>query len=179
MKATQLGTLSLNKPELKRKDKPQSKKKEEQKIKSYEDIRAEARNKVASEKRNKQKVENTRIPAKTSSRSMVKPTKLTKSKASEDENLMSQPIKEESVEESQRDYETEYRPLTIGPTFTKKQKKYIDTIVEKKLVEHEAEYSEYFSNFQLEMMRQFMIQRDEMLDCMRRKLKSDLDKYLF
>jgi len=164
MKAIQLGTLSLNKPEMKRKDKAQSKKKEEQKIKSYEDIRAEARNKVASEKRNKQKVENTRVPAKTSSRSMVKPTKLTKSKTSEEENPLSQPIREESIEESQRGFEPEYRPPTIGPTFTKKQKRYIDTVLNQKLVEHEAEYSEYFSNFQLEMMRQFMIQRDEMLD---------------
>ena len=46
---------------------------------------------------------------------------------------------------------------------TPKQRKFIDDIVDQKLIEHEVEISEYISNLQLEMMRQFLIQKEEIL----------------
>ena len=61
---------------------------------------------------------------------------------------------------------------------TPKQRKFIDDIVGQKLIEHEIEISEYISNLQLEMTRQFLIQKEEILACMKSKIKSDLERYL-
>lgn len=51
--------------------------------------------------------------------------------------------------------------LIRNDMFTNKQKKFIEDTITQRLVEQEVELSEYFSNLQLEMMRQFMIQKDE------------------
>lgn len=153
------------------KSRPKSKKKtEEQKIKSYDDIRAETRNKIQSERKNKGRVEITKIPAKTSNRSTVKATKTIKSILIDDANPKNAII-EEPMEES-------FHSPTVGPLFTAKQKKYLENKVNEKLLDHEVEFSEYFSNLQLEMVRQFMIQKDELVSFVQAQIKSDLDKYL-
>lgn len=62
--------------------------------------------------------------------------------------------------------------------FTGKQMQYIEDSIDQSLLEQEVEFSTFFSNLQLEMMRQFMIQKDELVGCLKSKLKNDLDPYL-
>ena len=50
----------------------------------------------------------------------------------------------------------------VGPVFTSKQKQFLSKMVDEKLMENEVEMNEYFNNVQMEMVRQFMIQKDEL-----------------
>jgi hypothetical protein len=84
-------------------------------------------------------------------------------------------IQEEPIEDSVQ--ESFHRTPKVGPLFTSKQKKYLESLVDDKLIEHEVELSEYFCNLQCEMVRQFMIQKDEIVSFVQSNIKSDLDKY--
>ena len=89
-----------------------------------------------------------------------------------EESVTSQPMAYSPVQPSAS-------PAFNSQVFTPQQKAYLNKVIDQKLFEQEAEVGDImFSELQVEMMRQFMIQRDEIYAMIRQKLKSDLDKYL-
>mmetsp|Transcript_4618 Transcript_4618/g.3882 ORF Transcript_4618/g.3882 Transcript_4618/m.3882 type:complete len:124 (-) Transcript_4618:17-388(-) len=114
----------------------------------------------------------TKIPSKTNNRSTVKQTRSIKSKhmggglhgyseenyKEEDSPFGGVPDIIMEIEDSDPAPNGPY----VGPVFTTKQKKYFSQMVDEKLMDHEVKMSEYFGNLQMEMIRQFIIQKDEL-----------------
>ena len=68
--------------------------------------------------------------------------------------------------------------LISDRTFSSSQMQFVEDAVEQRLLQHEVEFGEFFNNLQLEMMGQFMIQKDEIVHELKTKFKNDLDPYL-
>jgi len=169
--------------------KPRVKAKEEKKIKTYDEIREEAKTRIPIENKMKKKVENTKVPAKTSSRSMVKPTLQAKAKNRNEDYAFNEPIQEDRFEESNDDFESKESynnepqdyylndQVSVvqnqGPAFNQSQKNFLNEVIDQKLLESQMEFSDLFSNLQLEMMRQFMIQQEKIQDTIVSKIEND------
>lgn len=151
-----------------KKFKSKKKEPEKSKIRSYEEIKNESRLKSNAERRSKNKVESKKIPMKTNNRAEVKITRELKNKANngshkrfeEGEEQIFPPVDVEM--EVEEDIDPNFQGPYVGPVFTTKQKKYLSKLLDDKLRVQESEMSEFFSNFQVEMTRQFMIQKDEL-----------------
>mmetsp|Transcript_26577 Transcript_26577/g.26457 ORF Transcript_26577/g.26457 Transcript_26577/m.26457 type:complete len:115 (-) Transcript_26577:8-352(-) len=105
---------------------------------------------------------------KTNNRAEVKVTRELKNKSNngiqkiieegEEQTFSSADVEMEDDKDSSIGFEGPY----VGPIFTSKQKKYLSSLIDEKLISHESELAGYFSNLQVEMLRQFIIQKDEL-----------------